>query len=276
MTSTLTFDTLKEEHLSGALRMSADVSWPHRLEDWAFVAGISSGVAAMEGDRVVATALATPFAPVGMVNLIIVDAALRGRGLGRDIMCRAMESIAADAWRLVATQDGLPLYEKLGFHVTGEILQHQGLVSAITSTGSAEWATADDLAAMLALDTITTGMNRQTLYAALANEARFTVLRGDTGITGFAAVRDFGRGEVAGPVIARTLDDAQSLLSVIMAERTGQFLRVDTSAEAGLGPWLAERGLPHVSGGLLMQKGELPESPFRSHTIFALASQALG
>ncbi|NOR20228.1 MAG: GNAT family N-acetyltransferase [Xanthomonadales bacterium] len=276
MTSTLTFETLNDEHLSGAMRMSADVSWPHRLEDWAFVAGISNGVVAMEGDRVVATALATPFAPVGMVNLIIVDSAMRGLGLGRDIMFRAMETIAPDAWRLVATQDGLPLYEKLGFQVTGEIQQHQGPVSAIASTGGAEWATADDLAAMLALDTTTTGMDRHTLYAALADEARFAVLRDDTGITGFAAVRDFGRGEVAGPVIARTLDDAQSLLSVIMAERTGQFLRVDTSAGAGLGPWLAEQGLPHVSGGLLMQKGELPESPSRSHTIFALASQALG
>ncbi|MCP5036538.1 MAG: GNAT family N-acetyltransferase, partial [Rhodobacteraceae bacterium] len=114
MTSTLTFETLNDEHLSCAMRMSADVSWPHRLEDWAFVAGISNGVVAMKGDRVVATALATPFAPVGMVNLIIVDAAMRGRGLGRDIIFRAMETIAPDAWRLVATQDGLPLYEKLG------------------------------------------------------------------------------------------------------------------------------------------------------------------
>ncbi len=276
MISTLTFETLNDEHLSGALRMSVDVSWPHRLEDWAFVAGISNGVVAMEGDQVVAVALATPFAPVGMVNMIIVDAAMRGRGLGCNITCRAMKTIAPDAWRLVATQDGLPLYEKLGYQVTGEILQHQGPVSAIASTGGAEWATVGDLAAMLALDTTTTGMDRHTLYAALADEAHFAVLRDDTGITGFAAVRDFGRGEVAGPVIARTLEDAQSLLSVIMAERSGQFLRVDTSAEAGLGPWLAEQGLSHVGGGLLMQKGELPESPSRSHTIFALASQALG
>jgi GNAT superfamily N-acetyltransferase len=276
MTSTLTFKTLNNEHLSGALRMSRDVSWPHRLEDWAFVAGISNGVVAMEGDRVVATALATPFGPVGTVNMIIVDAALRGRGLGRDIMCRAMDTITPDTWRLVATEDGLPLYEKLGFRVTGEILQHQGAVNAIAATGDAQWAIDDDLVEILALDTATTGMNRHTLYAALATEARFVVLRDDAGISGFAAVRDFGRGEVAGPVIARNLDDAKSLLSLIMAERSGQFLRVDTSAEAGLGPWLTEQGLPQVANGLQMQKGELPQSPSSSHTVFALASQALG
>ena len=56
----------------------------------------------------------------------------------------------------------------------------------------------------------------------------------------------------------------------------GQLLRVDTSIETGLGSWLAAQGLPQVGGGLQMQKGELPESPSRSHTVFALASQALG
>lgn len=276
MTSTLTFETMKGVHLKGAMQISADVGWPHRLDDWAFVAGISNGVVALDGDRVVATAMATPFAPVGMVNLIIVDAAMRGRGLGRDITCRAMDTIAPEAWRLVATQDGLPLYEKLGFQVTGEILQYQGPVGVIAATGRAEWATPDDLTAIRAMDVAATGMDRSTLYTALADEARFAVLRGETGITGFAAVRAFGRGEVAGPVIARTPDDAHSLLSIIMAERTGQFLRVDTGAETGLGPWLAQQGLTHVGGGIQMQKGELSSSPAGPYIIFALASQALG
>ena len=153
MSSNLIFETLNDEHLSGALRMSSNVGWPHRKEDWAFVLSISNGVVAIDGDRVVATALATFFPPVGMVNMIIVDAAFRGCGLGRDVMCRAMRKIAPDAWRLVSTKDGLPLYEKAGFHVTGEILQHQGLVKPISPIGSAEWATADNVRAMAALDT---------------------------------------------------------------------------------------------------------------------------
>ena len=276
MSSNLIFETLNDEHLSGALRMSSDVGWPHRKEDWAFVLSISNGVVATDGDRVVATALATLFPPVGMVNMIIVDAAFRGCGLGRDVMCRAMGKIAPDVWRLVSTKDGLPLYEKAGFHVTGEILQHQGLVKPISPVGSAEWATADNVRAMAALDAATTGMDRHMLYAALSDKARFAVLHNETGITGFAAVRDFGRGEVAGPVIAHNQEDAQSLLSLIMAERTGQLLRVDTSIETGLGPWLAAHGLPHVGGGLQMQKGELPQSPSCVHTVFALTSQALG
>jgi GNAT superfamily N-acetyltransferase len=272
----MVFATLDESHLSGALRLSAEARWPHRLEDWAFVAELSHGVVALEGDRVVATALATPFGPVGMVNLIIVDAAMRGQGVGREIMSRAMDTISPATWRLIATAEGLPLYEKLGFQRTGEILQHQGVVNALAPTGRAQWASDSDLAEMLALDSKTTGMDRSALYAALAQQARFAMLRDDTGITGFAAVRDFGRGEVAGPVIARSADDAIGLLSLVMSERRGKFLRIDSESGTGLGHWLVEQGLTQVDSGVLMQKGALPDTASASHTLFALASQALG
>lgn len=278
MTVTFTYDSFQDKHLSGALRMSADVSWPHRREDWAFVAGISNGVVAMQGEQVVATAFATPFGSVAMANLIIVDAALRGRGLGRDIMGRAMNTANPYAWQLVATKEGVPLYEKLGFEAFGEIVQHQGPVRATDAPNNdnIQWATADDMDQVRAMDLEATCMDRGTLYDVLAREARFAVLRQDGVITGFAAVRPFGRGEVAGPVIAANLTDAQSLLSEIMCYREGKFLRVDTDRQSGLAPWLEQHGLAHAGGGLQMQKGTRPERPATSLCVFALASQALG
>ncbi len=39
----------------------------------------------------------------------------------------AMARVSAQEWRLIATKDGLPLYERMGFEAEGEILQHQGL-----------------------------------------------------------------------------------------------------------------------------------------------------
>lgn len=280
MTETLSFEPFQVKHLAGAMRMSANVGWPHRIEDWAFVAGLSKGVVAQQGDEVVATALATPFGQVAMVNLIIVDAAMRGRGLGRDIMCRALDTVTPTAWQLVATQDGLPLYEKLGFETIGEIVQHQGLVVPADTEPERDecigWATADDITDLLAMDYAATGMDRATLYAALVAEAQFAVLRQSGRITGFAAVRPFGRGEVAGPVIAQNVEDAQSLLSAIMASRAGQFLRVDTGADSGLSEWLTTRGLVHAGGGLQMQKGEHAAPPASPYSVFGLASQALG
>jgi GNAT superfamily N-acetyltransferase len=276
MTLTLTFTPMQPQHLPGAMRMSTDIGWPFRIEDWAFVLEISKGFVALDDDRVVAAALATPFGSVAMANLIIVDASMRGHGLGRKIIEQAMATIDSATWQLVATQDGLALYEKLGFRTIGEISQHQGLVSDIDPIGDAVWGTCDDLPAIKALDSAALNMDRKNLYDALSKRARFAVLRNPTGITGFAIIREFGRGRVIGPVIARSADEAKSLTSLIMSEHTGQFLRVDTDTHKGLGPWLAQYGLPKTGSGLTMQKGE-PVSPQTApQKIFALASQALG
>ena len=211
-----------------------------------------------------------------MVNLIIVDSKLRGRGLGRKIMDHALERFSPSVWQLVATRDGLPLYESLGFKAAGEILQHQGIATSITPTGGAVWTDTDAMAAIRLMDASATGMDRNTLYDALAGDARFAVLRNGAEIIGFAAVRNFGRGEVVGPVAASTLEDAQSLISLILSEREGQFMRVDTNADSGLAPWLSEHGLVAAGGGVQMQMGTGAITPTGPQQIFALASQALG
>ena len=59
------------------------------------------------------------------INMVIVDAAMRGRGLGRKLMEDALAKAGERICYLTATQEGLPLYEKLGFVATGEVVQHQ-------------------------------------------------------------------------------------------------------------------------------------------------------
>lgn len=256
--------------------MSQDAGWPHRIEDWAFVAEISKGSVGLVDDRVMATALATPFGDVGMANLIIVDASLRGQGLGRKIMQHAMDHISPKVWRLVATKEGLPLYESFGFQATGEIVQHQGVVTPISPTGKAAWAAPDDLSAICTLDRAASGMDRTSLYQSLAKHARFVFLRDRAGITGFAALRSFGRGKVVGPVVAANQSDATDMLSMILHECQGQFLRIDTGVETGLADWVADYGMAHAGGGITMQRGSGAGVPSGPQQIFALASQALG
>ena len=276
MTLTLTFTPMHPQHLPGAVRMSTDVGWPHRIEDWALVLEISKGFVALDDDRVVATALATPFGSVAIANMIIVDASMRGHGLGRKIMEQAMTTIDPATWQLAATPDGLALYEKLGFRTIRAISQHQGLVSDIDPIGDAVWGTSDDLPTIKALDSAALNIDRKNLYDALSKRARFAVLRNPTGITGFATVHEFWRGKAIGPVIARSADEAKNLTSLIMSEHTGQFLRVDTDTHKGLGPWLAQYGLPKTGSGLAMQRGA-PVSPQTApQKLFALASQTLG
>lgn len=282
-TDTITFSDFGLQHMGDALRLSQAAGWPHRAEDWTLIQGLSRGVIAQQGDRLVATAMATPFGPVATLNMIIVDEALRGRGLGRRIMEEAMARATPGEWRLVATQDGLPLYEKLGFAACGEVQQLQGFIRAPDwidelPTAGAEglgWATLSDVNALAALDLAATGMERSSLTSALLQVGRILTLRESGEIVAFAAVRPFGRGEVAGPVVARDAAEAKRLLGVLFVQHAGRFLRVDTTADTGLAPWLADRGLAHVGGGIAMRRGT-PAPTFISHRSFALAAQALG
>ena len=118
MTADITLHPLTDAHLPGAHALSKQAGWPHRLEDWHFALTLSRGVVSMEGDRVTGTALCSDFGDRAAINLIIVDEALRGHGLGRRLMEAAMALAGDTPLYLTATSDGQPLYEKLGFRGT--------------------------------------------------------------------------------------------------------------------------------------------------------------
>ncbi|APG94073.1 histone acetyltransferase HPA2 (plasmid) [Sinorhizobium americanum] len=237
---------------------------------------LSKGVVAIEHERVVGTVLVTCYKEDGAtINMVIVDEAMRGRGLGRRLMDEALRLAGDRPLRLVATSEGLPLYEKLGFQETGRILQHQGVVGEIAAPAEAEPASAADMTAIGDLDRLAFGADRGDLFSCLSKVGEFAVVRRERRVAGFAVVRPFGRGEVIGPVVADNLEDAKALVAHFIALRPGRFLRVDTTAAAGLSGWLAEQGLAHVGDGVAMMKP--PVEPAQTvPTIFALANQALG
>lgn len=273
--ATLTFTAFTPAHLDGVLRLSQAAGWPHRREDAALVQSISEGVVALSGGKVIGVAIATPFGAVAMANTIIVDETMRGRGLGRELMTRMMALVSPAEWRLIATEEGLPLYLKLGFRAVRRIVQMQGPLAEVPAPEGVEWASAADLPAITAMDAASIGADRTSLITRLAEVGRFAVIREAGAVTGFAALRAFGRGEVAGPVVARKDEEAKRLLSFLFSQRTGAFIRVDTVEGSTLIPWLHTIGLRDVGGGVAMQRGDAGAPPSDFH-IHALATQALG
>ncbi|MBX4923404.1 GNAT family N-acetyltransferase [Rhizobium bangladeshense] len=265
------------DHLEAAVALSRQAGWPHRPEDWQMALALSEGMVAIEDDRVVGTVLVTPYKDdCATINMVIVDETMRGRGLGRRLMDAALRIAGDRPLRLVATTAGLPLYQKLGFRECGTVLQHQGFAGDIGAPTGTQTATAGDLNAIMALDRLAFGADREGLLSYLARVGEFAVIRRDGGVSGFACLRSFGRGEVIGPVVAADIEDARKLIEHHIAVRPGRFLRVDTTAETGLSPWLATQGLAHVGGGIAMRTSSAGDVAARTATTFALASQALG
>ncbi|GLR88566.1 GNAT family N-acetyltransferase [Bradyrhizobium iriomotense] len=278
-TSTILLTAFRAEHLAGAARLSHQANWPHRLEDWEMALYLSAGIVALDAmaSTVLGTVLMTPYKQdVATINMVIVDEAARGHGLGRRLMEAAIALAGSRALRLIATPEGLPLYEKLGFCQTGSIIQHQGQVRHVEAPTKVRLAEPHEISAIVDLDRRAFGADREELLRVLAKIGRLAVLGDGSGITGFGALRCFGRGEVIGPVVAASAEDGKALLAYMMAGRQGHFVRVDTAEATALGPWLADQGLVRVDEGIAMQRPVIRRSGAAPLTTFALASQAFG
>ncbi|RWB72570.1 MAG: N-acetyltransferase [Mesorhizobium sp.] len=264
-------------HLEGAVELSRQVKWPHRREDWELVQSVSRGIVALEEERVVATIMITPYGDdAAAINMVIVDAAMRGRGLGRKMMEEALAKAGERTCYLVATQEGLPLYEKLGFVATGKIVQHQGVAPSVDAQKNVSWSENGDHASFVTLDRAAFGHDRSALMRSLRGRAKFAVTRDKGDVQAFAAIRRFGRGLVIGPVVARNGPEARSLIDFLLANSAGEFVRIDTDESTDLGEWLTRRGLARVGGGITMLRtaGE-PKHETTPHQTYALVSQAL-
>lgn len=265
------------DHIDGAVALSRQENWPHRPQDWQMALQLSSGAVALDEGRVTGTILVTPYGTdCAMINMVIVDRSARGKGLGRRLMEQAFALAGDRPLRLVATADGMPLYEKLGFAPSGTILQYQGNVAELGAPDGLAAAGPDDLPDIKALDRDAYGADRETLIDALAERGQFAVIRRNGAIEAYAAIRPFGRGEVIGPVIAGSAEEAKALISFFAASRSGAFLRVDTDSRTGIAGWLAEIGLAHVGGGIAMDRPPKTGSQQARPKVYALANQALG
>lgn len=277
--STISLTTFRPEHLEGALRLSRQAKWPHRLDDWQLAVDLSTGFVTLDtnGATVLGTVLMTPYKrDVATINMVIVDEAARGRGLGRQLMEAVIALAGSRTLRLVATSEGAPLYRKLGFWQTGAVVQHQGQALRVASPAKVRLAESHDIFAILELDRIAYGADRRDLLRALAKVGQLAVLDHGQGIAGFAASRAFGRGDVIGPVVAANVDDGKALLKFFMARSEGRFVRVDTAEGSQLSAWLADQGLVRVDEGIAMQRPIVARSSRAPLTTFALASQAFG
>ena len=201
--------------------------------------------------------------------MIIVDARMRGRGLGRKLMDEALAKAGAREQRLVATADGLPLYKKLGFTPTGEIVQYQGTAKAVLPNQAVEVLEQPDIAELAAMDKAASGMDRAELFSKIAQNG--TALRTEGG---FAMLRLFGRGYVVGPIVAQDFLAAKSLMSAAATQVAGKFLRIDMPEALAPVDHAEKLGLTHAGGGIAMVRNPL-QSTAADYKTFALVSQAL-
>jgi GNAT superfamily N-acetyltransferase len=270
---------IETRHLQGALRLSQEMGWPYRLQDWEFAATVGEGLVIERAGEVIGTAMwwnyGQAYATAGM---IIVTASAQGAGYGSQLFNGVLQATVGRNVLLNSTAEGLALYKRRGFTAWSTVLQHQGTLTVAVTLNARDDirpATISDLMGIQAFDQRATGMSRQSMVARLADVGNVVVVERAGRIAGYAIARKFGRGYVIGPCAAESAQDARLLILAQLSKLHGQFVRIDVYAEDELSDWLEGLGLKQVSHATAMVKGQRPESDGTAR-MYALANQSFG
>lgn len=243
--------------------LSISVRWPHRPKDWDLLRRAGHGIVAVDGiGRVFGSAMWFPqgddFATIG---LVITTPRTQAQGGGRWLMDQIFEQCGDRNLTLNSTHAAYPLYVSLGFTSEAIVYMRQGeapqaLPAMPPLEGGLSDLPSDRLSEIAALDTHAFGIDRAKMLTLLAEDASIVTLSRGGEIVGYSMSREFGRGFVVGPTVARNDQDAVHLTAVHLKKLQGRFVRVDTRERDGVfAEFLQQSGLGVAETVTTMSKG---------------------
>ncbi|WP_456296351.1 GNAT family N-acetyltransferase [Vibrio sp. AK197] len=275
---------LTSTDLPQAHAMTQALGWPHRQQDWQHILDLGDAIALKDDSKLIGTGAVLPQGDYASIGLVVIDQKYQQQGLGRTIVEQLINHSPLVDWYLTATLAGEPLYRKLGFRHYQRVHQYQAKVKPLTpvpenrpSQHTIDDYRPNDSASLQQLMQSATQMNRDKIVDWLCQTSqRIIVLKHLQQITGYACLREFGRGLCIGPVIAQTEDQACYLIRELLAGVSGQFVRIDIPSQYRMiAATLTTFGLTQVDDVSQMVKGATPTiNP--DCTQFALVTQAIG
>ncbi|MEW9527569.1 GNAT family N-acetyltransferase [Microbispora sp. NPDC049125] len=278
VTSELKIRRLGAGDLEACLALAADRDWGREDRKWLLLLqhgegyGIDDPLGGLAG-----TVVLTRFADTAVaVSMMLVAARYARQGLGRRLMSHAIAQSGDAVIFLYATEQGRPLYEKLGFETAAVAEARWGRFQPDGLPPRSRLAGPGDLPAMLHLDLEVFGADRAFLVEKLltfADEVR--VVEEGGRITGYAAAWPNMDTTVVGPVVARDAGGARALIADL-AGRTDGPMRVELDRDRPeMIDWIAGRGVPQAFSTSFMVHGGRPMPGDRTR-LFAPFMVALG
>ncbi|NMO36276.1 GNAT family N-acetyltransferase [Streptomyces sp. GMY01] len=270
--------------LTACADLSENRGWQREEHKWGLLltAGKAYGIDDPDGGLVagcVVTEYGTHDRPdLGAIGMVLVAERHARQGIGRRLMRHVVSLMGPTPLTLHATPNGRPLYEELGFKVTGraEMVVGRFVPEDTPSSVATRAATAEDLHGVLRLDEEVFGADRTPLITRLPAFADHLLVAEDGGrIIGYTAAWPNMDTHVVGPLIARDTQTAKALITAVAA-RTDRPLRTDVDVRhEELLAWLRQRGMASVFSNSVMTYG-IPELPGDWTRRFAPLTVAAG
>jgi GNAT superfamily N-acetyltransferase len=251
------------------MRLKQQAGWNQLAEDWHRALDLGPGgcfVAELDGSPV-GTTTTCVFGQVAWIAMVLVDAAVRNRGVGKALLLHALSYLdgrGIPSVRLDATPMGQPLYEKLGFVAEYPLARYDGIARASGPPVPEVTPGSDRGADIHALDRSIVQIDRSKLLLRLfaeRPEALRVVIRNGK-LTGFSTMRLGSNAVQLGPCLAT--DEAGPLLLTDAWQRlAGQrvFIDIPQGNRASV-QWAEARGLVVQRPLVRMCRGPAPAEDF--------------
>lgn len=118
---------LSKEQIGDIVALSSYIGWDYNREeiDTVFNSGIVYGVWNERKELIASAAIILYGEALASIGMVIVHPDYKGRGIGKVITNSCMSSVSAQTpIMLIATDEGKPLYEKLGFRVVSYVSKY--------------------------------------------------------------------------------------------------------------------------------------------------------
>lgn len=234
---------LTQADAARGLELSSEAGWNQKAADWDLLVQVCAGWGAERADgRLIGTTMAwRPTASQAWINMVLVAARSRGRGVARRLMdaCLSEPEPKGGATLLDATDMGAHLYLKLGFTGDREIIRLLRPAD-VSVLGTAEAAAClrpvrpEDMGAIIRLDAEVSGVHRPEVlknFQTRLPEGAWLLAGAAGRVDGFVLGRDGRFGAQLGPVVARSVDEARALLTRALAHVHGPVL-IDAPGDA--------------------------------------------
>jgi len=266
--------------------LSIEAGWNQNIADWRFMLGAGRGFGLKnEGGTWEASSLVLPLGQhLAWISMVLVTTSLRGGGVGTGLLKRCLDEVRSNdaVAGLDATEQGRPIYLKLGFHDLYKIARWQldraKDVVAPPPGVSVRPFTFADLPKLPAYDRPLSGMERPTLLAHLATRQPGLAWVAETPsgkLMGFGLGREGRNASSIGPVIADNEAVALALISKATTAAKGPFIIDMPETHGAIRGWLEKQGAVSPRAYMRMTLGTAKKLDDPAH-VFALAGPELG
>lgn len=276
---------LNDKDISGLIDLSASVGWDYDYHEVQTVlrSGMIFGFKNFEGKIVSSAAIIKYDSRLASIGMVIVHEDYRGLGLAKEVTQKCISSVSYDiSIMLIATEEGRPLYEKLGFVVVDSVNKfichsfHSSKLELSSGFKLEDYSEEyfDDL---IKLDGGAVGDTREKfLRERIKQSNQCLVAKNKSGnVIGYGLSIRGPINLIIGPIVAPTTELALCLLQTLAFKHEGN-LRIDVpSGKDKFMTVIEDMGFKQVANPPIMVKNTA-DIPFRNQTLFSIASQAFG